>query len=238
MLPYFFHNALNTQQSTFVLDEPTSKHCIQVLRMQQGEQLLLTNGKGLKAVVQIEVPDRKRCGVQVLSTEEVSPPSFTFTLAIAFTKNNSRNEWLLEKVTEMGIGHIIPLITTRTEKDKFNMERCNSILVAAMLQSQQSHLPILHQPISLKKMVEQAALPTQKFIAHCVDGDEKRKYAQRLLPQQDTIVLIGPEGDFTLDEINQCITAGFEPVSLGNTRLRTETAGLYVSTLFNALNYA
>ena len=152
MLPYFYHLPLNSVQQLFTLDEPTSKHCIQVLRMKEGDEMLLTNGKGLKARAVIATADRKRCGVRIATTEQVLARKYPFGLGIAFTKNNSRNEWLLEKVTEIGIEHIYPLITARGEKEKFNAERLNSILVSAMLQSQQCFLPVLHEPLPLKKV--------------------------------------------------------------------------------------
>jgi len=236
MLPYFYHETLSDGQGTFILDEATSKHCIQVLRMQEGEPMLLTNGKGLRAQVKIVAADRKRCGVQVQTIERLTPGPYAFSLGIAFTKNNNRNEWLLEKATETGIGHIYPLLAQRSEKEKFNAERLKAILVSAMLQSQQCFLPQLHEPMPLKKIA--AIAPEQKLIAHCLSSEPRRSLLEVMQPQKSTMVLIGPEGDFTKDEVSLCLGQGFLPVSLGANRLRTETAGLYACTVFNALNYA
>jgi 16S rRNA (uracil1498-N3)-methyltransferase len=158
-------------------------------------------------------------------------------LGIAFTKNNSRNEWLLEKAMEMGIEQIYPIITDRTEKDKLKMERLQGILISAMLQSQQCYLPQLHDSIKLKALLQQSTTTAQRFIAHCIDTEERKSYITHLQPGKDTLMLIGPEGDFTPAEINLCLEAGLEPVSLGQNRLRTETAGLYACTIFNAVNY-
>ena len=110
MLPFFYHPNIEDKQQLITLDEPTSKHCIQVLRMQEGQEMLLTDGKGKNIKAVIVTADRKRCGVQVQSLQQQAQRPFQLSLAIAFTKNNSRNEWLLEKATEMGIEHIYPII--------------------------------------------------------------------------------------------------------------------------------
>lgn len=237
MLPYFFHPGLDEQARAAVLDEPTSKHCIQVLRMQEGDGLLLTDGKGLQATGVISVADRKRCKVSLSGLQRQPEAAPAFSLGVAFTKNNSRNEWLLEKATETGIAHIYPLICARSEKEKFNAERLHGILVSAMLQSQRCYLPELHEPLPLKKIVQLPAAG-QQYIAHCLDNGERSVYARALVPGADALVLVGPEGDFTPDEITLCLEKGFRPVTFGASRLRTETAGLYACTVFNALNDA
>lgn len=238
MLPFFYHPQLDEEQKMITLDEPTSKHCIQVLRMQEGEQMMLTDGRGKKALVAIIVTDRKRCGVRVDHMDIIQPRPHRFSLGIAFTKNNSRNEWLLEKATEMGIEEIFPLICSRSEKEKFNADRLNGILVAAMLQSQQCYLPVLQGPMALKKLSTSLKEFDQKVIAHCIDSETRKFLLEELRPGKNVLALIGPEGDFTKEEITLCLDNGFVPVSLGAHRLRTETAGLYVCTIFNALNYA
>ena len=238
MLPYFYQPTLEYNQKLTVLDEPTSKHVIQVLRMQEGEALLLTNGKGIKATGKIVTAERKRCGVQLSSYEKIEERPYKFTLAISFTKNNSRNEWLLEKATEMGIDRIIPLVTARTEKEKFNAGRLEGILVSAMLQSQQSRMPQFSEPLTINKLFSLVHEDDQKLIAHCIDESVRVSLLQALQPQKNTVVLIGPEGDFTNAEIDVCLEKGYKAISLGPNRLRTETAGLYVCTVFNALNYA
>lgn len=237
MLPYFYQADLTDHIGNFNLDEASSRHCSQVLRMQPGDELLLTNGKGLRCIASIQEASRKRTIVAIASVERPAAPQFRFGLAIAFTKNNSRNEWLLEKATEMGITEIFPIVTQRGEKDRLKPERLNSILVSAMLQSQQVYLPVLHEAEKLSLILNSTSAYEQKFIAHCEADKERLSYWERLEKNKNTLVLVGPEGDFTTEEITQSLAAGCIPVSLGNNRLRTETAGLYACTVFNAKNY-
>lgn len=236
MLPFFYQSHIPGTGS-FTLDEATSKHAIQVLRMQEGEQIILTDGKGKRYTTEIAVAERKKCLVKVVHALQEQARPYAFSLGIAFTKNNSRNEWLLEKITELGAEHIYPVISARTEKDKFNFDRLNNILVAAMLQSQQCFLPVLHEPVTLKKLVT-GRDNEQRFIAHCMEEEDKNPLIRQLQPGKNTLVLIGPEGDFTAEEVTLCLEQGFGPVSLGINRLRTETAGMYACTIFNTLNYA
>jgi len=239
MLPYFYQPGLKKDMSSLILDEATSKHCVQVLRMRAGEQLLLTDGAGSKAICTILSPERKHCLVKIEHTETQQPRQVQLSLAIAFTKNNSRNEWFLEKATELGIGHIYPLVTARTEKEKLKAERLEQILVAAMLQSQQVYLPKLHEALPVKRFVTQpgaAGIP-QKLIAHCIERSEKIPFLQSIQPGKSLVLMIGPEGDFTEEEVSLCLHHGYQAVSLGINRLRTETAALYGCVAFNALNY-
>ncbi len=237
MLPFFFHAEIPENVTSIYLEESASKHCIQVLRMKEGDRMLLTDGKGSKVTARIVEANRKKCAVYLEERNPVPPKPYLFSLAIAFTKNNSRNEWLLEKVTELGCHHIYPVNCTRSEKEKFNAERWHNILIAAMLQSQQSWLPLLHPQLSLQQLIN-IVKDDQKLVAHCIQDRERVTLMNKLQPQQNTTLLIGPEGDFTPDELTLCTRSGFSPVSLGPNRLRTETAALYGCTLFNALNYA
>ncbi|MDE3145340.1 MAG: RNA methyltransferase, partial [Bacteroidota bacterium] len=143
-------------------------------------------------------------------------------------KNASRFEWFLEKATEMGVCEIIPLLCHRTERQHFRFDRMNNILIAAMLQSQQTWLPALQTPTSFQTVVDQSQY-TQKLIAHCEEDQKKDMKDVQLM--NDVQILIGPEGDFTSDEILSAIQKNYKPVSLGNTRLRTETAGVMASAL-------
>lgn len=239
MLPYFYQPVLQNNLSSLILDEATSKHCVQVLRMKEGEQLLLTNGAGIKAVCTIISPERKHCHVKIEQLEVIAAREAQLSIAIAFTKNNSRNEWFLEKATELGIEHIYPLITARTEKEKLKPERLEQILIAAMLQSQQTYLPRLHEALPVKRFFSYGMVPGihQKAIAHCIEEKDKIPFMQSIELGKDLMLLIGPEGDFTEEEISLCMHHGCRPVSLGNNRLRTETAALYGCVAFNALNY-
>ena len=144
-------------------------------------------------------------------------------------KNNHRFEWFLEKATEIGVFQIVPLVCERTEKTAFKFDRMKNILISAMLQSQQSWLPILLEPIKLAGFVNQVG-PINKYIAHC-ENSEAKIQLHTCQPFTDSVILIGPEGDFTIDEISIALQNNFIPVALGNTRLRTETAGVVAATL-------
>ena len=225
-LPYFFVESL--REKSIQLDEDTSKHMIGVLRMTKGEEVLLTDGKGKKATAQITDDNRKRCSVQVQSieTEEESGPNVS--VAISIIKNSSRFEWFLEKATEIGVNEIIPLLCERTEKEKFRYERMKGILISAMLQSQQTRLPVLHEPTPFNDVVK-SSVQEQKFIAHCLPNEKQQ--LSSVIGHRSSIILIGPEGDFTEKETGFALEHHFTPVALGATRLRTETAGIVAATV-------
>jgi 16S rRNA (uracil1498-N3)-methyltransferase len=233
-LPFFFVDDLNI--SAIVLAEDSSKHITQVLRKKIGDQILLTDGKGTKAITEITNDHRKHCEVKIISVEKENEPQQKITIAISLIKNTSRFEWFLEKATEIGVNEIIPLVCERTEREKFRYERLNGILVSAMLQSQQCWLPLLHQPTEFKNIITKQS--DKKFIAHCLD-EEKKSLSNELLNSSTTkqlngssqLILIGPEGDFTEKEIMLATQNNFQPVTLGHNRLRTETAALVAAVL-------
>jgi 16S rRNA (uracil1498-N3)-methyltransferase len=205
---------------------------VQVLRMQNGEPLQLTNGKGDLFTCEIVDDNRKKCVVKQNSISNFENSKFEITIAISLLKNTTRFEWFLEKATEIGVTQIVPLICSRTEKTAFKFERLNSILISAMLQSQQCWLPVLQQPQHFDKFVNQQFEGTTKFIAHCESEETKTQLTNKLINQlTNKLILIGPEGDFTPKEIELALQNNFTPVSLGNTRLRTETAGVVAATL-------
>ena len=225
-LPFFYKEDITLTTKEVVLDEATSKHIVQVLRMKNGEQLQLTNGKGHLFTAEIKDDNRKKCVVTVLKTISQQPSTTNITIAISLIKNTSRFEWFLEKTTEIGVAEIVPLICERTEKIAFKLERMKSILVSAMLQSQQTWLPVLHEPVKFAMFIDQSK-QEQKFIAHCEDENNKLSITSKLLtPSTSKLILIGPEGDFTKHEIELALQNNFTAVALGNTRLRTETAGV------------
>ena len=227
-LPFFFEqNILNTS-SHFTLSEETSKHCIQVLRMKTDEKLQLTNGKGILYKASIVGEDKKKTAVLIEEATAVPPPEKKISIAISLLKNANRFEWFLEKATEMGVTEIQPLICQRTEHTRFRQERMLGILIAAMLQSHQAWLPVLHEPVAFKNCVAQSTYQ-QKLVAHC--EEDKKQFIKDLPISPETQILIGPEGDFSPDEIQLALDKQFIPVSLGKTRLRTETAGVVASSL-------
>lgn len=228
-LPYFFMEQISKSDARLTLEEDTSRHVAQVLRMQVGEKLQLTDGKGNLYTAEILQVHKKSTSVKILSGDYNPPSKRHIIIAISLIKNVSRFEWFLEKATEIGVNEIIPLICERTEKLHFRVDRMKGILVSAMLQSKQSWLPRLSEPISLIANISGFEC-NQKFIAHCLDSD-KRSLKDVLNKETDSLVLIGPEGDFTQNEIDLALQQNFLPVRLGETRLRTETAGIVAATL-------
>lgn len=233
-LPYFYFPAI-TNQSNYVLDEDTSKHIVQVLRMQNGEQLQLTDGKGNLLTCIITDNHKKHCAVAEQKREHSPKSESNITIAISPLKNNSRFEWFLEKATELGVGSIVPIICKRTEKQHIKIERLQNILVSAMLQSRQAWLPKFAMPISFEKYLD-TAQSEKKYIAHCADDNRKQPLISLINKKAGAhLLLIGPEGDFSNEEIELASAKGFESVSLGNTRLRTETAGIAAAVILTAM---
>ena len=228
LLPYFFINSFDNS-NTIVLSEETSKHCIQVLRMKEDEHLQLTDGNGNLIIGRIINPDKKHCAVAVEEKKTIDQKTKKIFIAISLLKNATRFEWFLEKGTEIGVSGIFPMICERTECQRFRYERMKNILVAAMLQSEQAWLPFLHEPQSFEKTVS-SFCHDQRLIAHCENDESKNNIAFKAV-SNETIVLIGPEGDFTRDEIDLAVKYKFQSVSLGHTRLRSETAAIVAATL-------
>jgi 16S rRNA (uracil1498-N3)-methyltransferase len=232
-LSYFYIEQCDPSQKEIELDEDTSYHIVQVLRMKPEEKLQLTDGKGNLLTGNILTCHKKHCTIKIEEATHKAQPTRKVSIGISLIKNSSRFEWFLEKATEIGINEIIPLLCERTEKEKFRNDRMKGICISAMLQSQQTWLPSLHEPVAYDLLFrqEEVAAIAQKFIAHCIK-EEKHDLAGLLnksLPSQ--IILIGPEGDFSPKEIELAISNHFIPVSLGETRLRTETAGVMAAAL-------
>lgn len=228
-LPIFYTSNTPSQNEHITLEEDSSRHIVQVLRMKAGEQLQLTDGLGSLLTAEIVSEHKKATQVWVLSAVKQPPLTPVVSIAISPIKNTSRFEWFLEKATEIGVNEIIPLVCERTEKQHFRADRMKNILVSALLQSRQVWLPRLHEPLGFRKAVEQLA-SQQKFIAHCLE-DQKENLRDHVRRQADALILIGPEGDFTKEEIDLALRHGYSPVSLGNTRLRTETAGMVAAAV-------
>jgi 16S rRNA (uracil1498-N3)-methyltransferase len=232
-LPFFYTSEYTAGQKMITLDEDASRHMIQVLRMKKGDRLHLTDGKGNLLTTRITDDHKKHCQVQIEDSVFTSSPQVRISIAISLLKNTNRFEWFLEKATEIGITEIIPLLCEHTVKEKFRYERLQQICISAMLQSQQTWLPVLHQPMPFELLFRQEDIGgwENKFIAHCEKTDQKLPLSSYQPIKQSTIMLIGPEGDFSPAEIHLALTNKFVPVSLGITRLRTETAGVVAATL-------
>lgn len=219
----------------YVLDENESKHCVRVLRQVKGDVLRLVDGMGGWYRAEITEADPRRCKVKVLEhVEEYEKRPFHLHVAIAPTKNNDRFEWFLEKATEIGIDEITPLICEHSERRNIKPERLNKVVVAAMKQSLKAYLPRLNNYTNFEAFIQNEH-EGLKLIAHC-DELNKTHLFHELEAGQKVLVLIGPEGDFSRKEIEQALAQGYKAVSLGQSRLRTETAGLVATQMVNLMN--
>jgi 16S rRNA (uracil1498-N3)-methyltransferase len=231
-LPIFFTKETASLYQSLMLDEDTSRHVSQVLRMRTGEELQLTDGKGNLLTGEITDAHKKHTTVRIINSTFVDAPPRKVIIAISLLKNANRFEWFLEKATELGIREIVPLLCERTERQHFRYDRMHAVLVSAMLQSQQTWLPELHEPVKLTEFIKSADETAQKFVGY-LDEEQKKNLSESIDASRDGIALIGPEGDFTKDEIDLALKHGFIPVSLGETRLRTETAGVVAAVLLS-----
>ncbi|MCS7037275.1 MAG: RsmE family RNA methyltransferase [Saprospiraceae bacterium] len=215
------------------LDEEESRHLLTVMRGRIGERVRLTDGRGTFYEAELVEASKRQAYVRILETHAVPPPPGRLHLAIAPTKHIDRFEWLLEKATELGVWRITPLLCQRSERTALRMDRLEKILIAALKQSFQAWMPQLHPLTPLAEVVRHAEEPI-RAIAWC--GEGPRQPLQTLLrPRTDTLILIGPEGDFSLEEVALAQTHGFAAVSLGASRLRTETAGMLAAAAYRLL---
>lgn len=230
-IPFFFSEHIQDQPE-LVLDEDNSRHVVSVLRMEVGEAMHLTNGRGILATAVIADPHKKKCRVTITDRTHIARPGRRSAIGISLLKNPVRFEWFLEKATELGIGEIFPLLCARTEKQHFRQQRMQNVLVSALLQSRQVWMPILHEPGALDAYWDKMAGFDQRFIAHCENDSNKKDLIHKLSTDEASrLVLIGPEGDFTPAEISSALEKKYTPVALGSTRLRTETAGITAAVL-------
>ena len=221
----FFNSEINSSTKEFTFDKNESRHIIRVLRKSEGDIVHITNGQGDLFEGEIIVPNDKRCTVKMVSCSSSKKPwNYYLHIAIAPTKNNDRLEWFLEKATEIGIDEITPIICDHSERKVVKMDRMEKIVHAAAKQSLKYHFPKLNPSITFKQFMS-SEFEGNLFIAHC-EETQKRSLKSQLSKQTNTIILIGPEGDFSTTEINSALANNFIPVSLGESRLRTETAGV------------
>lgn len=221
----FYTPDIDVSASSYQLSEEESKHSSRVLRLKADDEIKLVDGRGTTFIARITDAHPKRTQTLIVSSssEERARP-YHLHLAVAPTKNIERYEWFLEKATEVGVDEITPLICEHAERKDVKYERLNKIVVAAMKQSQQSFLPVLNQTVRFDDFIR-GSNGDRRLIAHC-DDQEKHSLPSVLRAGESSVILIGPEGDFSGSEITAALSAGFLPVSLGQTRLRTETAAL------------
>ena len=220
----FYNSNIKSNDKTFFFDKEESKHIVKVLRKKESDKIFITNGLGYLFESIIEVASEKKCEVKIIKETFQQPDIFYTHIAVAPTKMNDRLEWFLEKATEIGIHEITPIICDHSERKVYKIDRAEKIIQAAMKQSLHYYLPKINEPISLSQFVK-SNIDGQKFIAHCEETD-KKSFKKEVKKDEKITILIGPEGDFSTKEINLAIENNFIPVTLGNTRLRTETAAL------------
>ena len=223
----FYHPDIQPLSLLVTFSREESRHLVKVLRKKRGDQINITDGRGNLYLAEIINDSDKKCEVQVLNSEKrPDQKGYRLHVAIAPTKNNDRLEWFLEKSTEIGIDEITPILCDHSERKKLNHPRCEKVLLAAMKQSLMYFLPKLNPLQSFDTLISQVQTES-KLIAQCAEAD-KNGLSDLIKEKNDILVLIGPEGDFSPREIEEAAKAGFENLDLGQTRLRTETAGVVV----------
>ncbi|QJP35737.1 16S rRNA (uracil(1498)-N(3))-methyltransferase [Nonlabens sp. Ci31] len=229
----FYYSNISPEANSLELDKEQARHMTKVLRKKAGDHVDITDGLGNLYDGTISLVTSNKCNIDIALAKAYPLPVSQLHIAIAPTKMNDRMEWFLEKATEIGIAKITPLLCEHSERKKINTARFQKILISAMKQSNQFYLPVLEELTSFTDFLK-ADVKGVKCIAHCEETD-KKMLSQLLHKHQDLTMIIGPEGDLSLMEIEMALKNGFIPTSLGTKRLRTETAGVYTSAIFNSL---
>jgi len=222
----FYNSNLKLDSSEIIFSKEESRHIGKVLRKQEGDVITITNGSGYFFEVELTSVSDKRCIGSCIKASKQEPLPYELHLAVAPTKLNDRYEWFLEKATEIGVTQITPIVCMHSERKVIKRERYEKILQSAMKQSLSAYLPRLNPLISFQKFIEnELTSEGQLLIAHC-EPSKKTSIKELVKPNKAITILIGPEGDFSSEEIILAIKSGFIAVSLGNKRLRTETASI------------
>ncbi len=233
----FLTSSTDCTYATLPPDE--SKHCIRVLRMLPGEEIWVTSGDGVLCTARIVDPDPTACQVEITQRiPNYGAHPYHIHIAVAPTKNNARLEWFVEKAVEIGIDRITPIICDHSERPSLKTDRLDKLALSAMKQSLRALRPVIDMPVKLVDFLHQlgdADPSVQRFVCYC-SGDDRHTLRQLYTPGSNALVLIGPEGDFSDREITTALQQGFQPVTLGDSRLRTETAALYATTVLNFMN--
>ena len=223
----------NIEKDRF-LNEEESHHCVKVLRGQLGDTIQVMDGKGSIFICAIEIANHRRVAVKIKKKIESPKPKFQLTIAIAPTKNMDRLEWFLEKATEIGISRIIPILCDKSERKVVKNDRLEKVIISAMKQSMNPHIPIIEELTPVSQLFTRE-FTGYKMIAHCYN-QPKEALKNSYTPNKDVLILIGPEGDFSEKEVERALNANFKAISLGESRLRTETAGLVACHTIQLLN--
>jgi 16S rRNA (uracil1498-N3)-methyltransferase len=231
----FYVNEINNNVGE--LNETESKHCINVLRHTVSDNIHLTDGKGYLYVARIIDANPRACRVVIDKIiKDCNENNAKLHIAIAPPKQIDRFEWFIEKSVEIGISEITPLLCSRSERKEIKTERLDKIIIAAMKQALVTRKPQINQMMSFKQFIQSTTQSREdRFIAYCSENNNKSVY-ERIVKGHNAFILIGPEGDFTSDEIQLALSSGWSPITLGKRRLRTETAALVACTVFNMIN--
>jgi len=225
--------------TTFTLSEDESKHCVRVLRLAEGDTIEVIDGAGMLYTCYITIAHPKRCAIAISNSQHIPNHwRHRIVVGIAPTKHLDRMEWMVEKCVEIGIDRIIPLRCHNSERTVLKTERLQSIMIAAMKQSLKTTLPQLDELTTLDKLLSES-IAGDRFIAYCdaeLPRDQRLDFCKCYRPNTDTLVLIGPEGDFSPDEVTEALRRGFTPVTLGDSRLRTETAAIMAVASMHAID--
>jgi len=212
--------------NAYTLDERESGHCIRVLRMKSGTPVQIIDGRGNLYDAVIVNPDPKKCSLSITGVrEDFETRNYRLHIAISPLKNYERFEWFIEKSVEIGVDEITPIICNNTEKPGIKRERINNLIISAMKQSLKSTLTVLNEPCGFQEFISREYF-ARRMIAHCNEEPSRRMIGEVCQKGNDSLVLIGPEGDFSPAEIDAAVSRGFLPVHLGKSRLRSETAGI------------
>ena len=223
-----------TNEKSYTLSESESKHAIRVLRLKIDDNLTLVDGKGNFYNAEVTSDNAKKCEVAITKTTTENSSKPNLHIALAPTKNNDRTEWFIEKCTEIGITEVTPILCKHSERKKIKQERFLKTAISAMKQSLKATLPKIDELTSFNEIVNQS-FDGEKYIAHCYEENQKH-FKDIYQKGENTLILIGPEGDFSQEEVALAIDKGFEPITFGESRLRTETAGIVACTAFNIMN--
>lgn len=208
-----------------LLSGEESRHAVKVLRLQAGDDIVLVDGVGGYHRAKIVLPHPERCTFEIIhSVCDYGKRKYSLHIAVAPTKNNERLEWFIEKAVEIGVDEITPLLCSNSERKNIKPDRLEKIIISAAKQSVKAYFPKLNPLCSFDELLKQNLAET-RFIAHCYPGDKKH-LKEALSGQDDILILIGPEGDFSPEEVDRALHKGFYPLSFGESRLRTETAGV------------
>lgn len=224
-------------ESTGLLPESDSAHCCRVLRMKEGDEVVVVDGNGKRFVCTIIDAHPKRTAVEIISEESVLPHwKIGITLAVSPTKHSDRMEWMLEKAVEIGIDRVVFLRCQRSERKTINLDRLEKMMISAMKQSLKAVLPQLEDAGCFRRFVDSVPETSQKFFGYCSSEYPRKEFVRECEGGKDVVIMIGPEGDFSPEEVEYAVARGFIPVTFGESRLRTETAAVYGVAAVHILN--